>query len=99
MSGQIFEPLGLALALAPAFRYRSFRKPSLLSLHFFNERIINRQFCLLRLIDWSVILAYQIEAQVQPMTIAASQERHVQLCKEYWIAEHSAIVASTTVHS
>ena len=23
------------------------------------------------------------------MTIAASQERHVQLCKEYWIAGHS----------
>ena len=31
------------------------------------------------------------------MTIAASQERHVQLCKEYWIAGHSPIVASTLV--
>ena len=29
------------------------------------------------------------------MTIAASQERHVQLCKEYWIAGHSPTVAST----
>ncbi len=31
------------------------------------------------------------------MTVAASQERHVQLCKEYWIAGHSPIVASALV--
>ena len=31
------------------------------------------------------------------MTIAASQERHVQLCKEYWIAGHSHNVVSTLV--
>ena len=52
-----------------------------------------------RLIGWSVILAYQIEAKVQLMTIAASQEQLVRLCKEYWIAGHPTTRQGTSVTS
>ena len=87
--GRIFETFSVGISARLPLQVVPQAASNVHFLHFFNERIINRHFCLLRLIGWSVILAYQIETQVQPMTIAASQERHVQVCKEYWIAGHS----------